>query len=72
MRKRTVEKSVSRVVLVANCFRTDLRGKRMVRRMKADERRMMEGEDEVRTKHWKEFGRKREDTEAEMGDGVRK
>ena len=52
---------------------TDLRGKRKersVRRMKDDEGRMVEGEDEVlevMAKHWKEFGRKREDTEEEMG-----
>ena len=55
-------------------FWTDLRGKRKKRRMsrmKDDERRMVEGKDEVlevMAKHWEELGRKREDTEAEMED----
>ena len=53
---------------------TDLRGKgkeRRVRRMKDDEGRMLEGENqvlEVMEKHWEELGSKREDNEAEMGD----
>ena len=36
-----------------------------------DEGRVLEGEDEVLevvAKYWEEFGRKRDDTEAEMGD----
>ena len=39
--------------------------------MKDDEGRMVDGEDkvfEVMAKHWEKFGRKKEDTEAEMGD----
>ena len=39
--------------------------------MKDDEGRMVEGDDEVleiMVKHWEELGRKREDTEAEIGD----
>ena len=42
-----------------------------MRGMKDDEGRMVKGEDEVlevMAKHWEELGRKREDTEAEMGD----
>ena len=54
-------------------FWTDLRGKRKERRMRRikNEGRMVEREDEVlevMAKHWEELGRKREDTEAEMGD----
>ena len=39
--------------------------------MKDDEGMMVDGEDEVlevMSKYWKELGRKREDTEAEMGN----
>ena len=42
-----------------------------MRRMNDDEVRMVEEEDEVlevMAKHWEDLGRKREDTEAEMGD----
>ena len=42
-----------------------------MRGMKENEGRTVEEEDEVlevMAKHWEEFGRKREDTEAEMGD----
>ena len=42
-----------------------------MRRMKNDEGRMVEGEDEVlevMAKHWEELGWKGKDTEAEMGD----
>ena len=31
-----------------------------------DEGRMVEVEDKIMAKHWKELGQKREDTEAEM------
>ena len=42
-----------------------------VRRMEDDEGTIVEGDDkvlEVIAKHWEELGRKREDTEPEMGD----